>query len=41
MRHELIGKNNLILATRVQLEIFPNELAYSCYKKSIEINIII
>ena len=36
MRYELIDKNNLILATRVELKIFPNEIAYSCYKKSIE-----
>lgn len=35
MKYELIDQNNLILATRVQLEIFPNEIAYSCYKKSI------
>jgi len=38
MRYELIDKNNLILATRVQLEIFPKESAYYCYKKSIEDN---
>ena len=36
MRYELIDKNNLILATRVQLEIFPNEIAFSCYKQFIE-----
>lgn len=36
MKYELIDKNNLILATRVQLKIFPNEIAYACYKKSIE-----
>lgn len=36
MKYELIDKNNLILATRVQLKIFPNEIAYTCYKKSIE-----
>ena len=38
MRYELIDNNNLILATRVHLEIFPNECAYSCFKKSIEDN---
>lgn len=36
MRYELIDQNNLILATRVQLEIFPDEIAYCAYKKSIE-----
>ena len=38
MRYELIDKNNLILATRVQLEIFPKEIAYYSYKLSIEDN---
>ena len=38
MRYELIDKNNLILATRVELEIFPEEIAFSAYKKSIEDN---
>lgn len=38
MRYELIDKNNLILATRVQLEIFPKEIGYYSYKLSIEDN---
>ena len=38
MKYVLIDKNNLILATRVQLEIFPKEIAFTCYKKSIEDN---
>lgn len=38
MRYELIDTNNLILATRVQYKIFPNEIAYACYKESIEDN---
>lgn len=38
MKYELIDNNNLILATRVHLEIFPHECAYSCFKKSIEDN---
>ena len=36
LNYELINQKNLILATRIQLEIFPNEIAYSVYKKSIE-----
>lgn len=36
LKYELIDNNNLILATRIQLEIFPNEIAYGAYKKSIE-----
>lgn len=36
MRYELIDHSNLILATRVQLEIFPKEIAFHAYKKSIE-----
>ncbi len=36
LRYELIDNKNIILATRVQLKIFPGEIAYPCYKMSIE-----